>query len=92
MKDLRRFVDERLTAMHARPGMWGGTNQAFALQLLLLVEIVSEDFSCPRLLGKLFPGTNVVSNEVLDDAWARNAVDIARGELPARNEPREETP
>lgn len=83
MKDLRQFVDERLSVMHARPRMWAGSKEAFALQLLLLVEIVAEEnFDCRSLLGKLFPGTNAISNDPIDDAWARGAVEIARKELP----------
>lgn len=82
MKDLRQFVDDRLVAMHARPGMWAGSKEAFALQVALLVEIVSEDFECQRLLKKFFPGSNSIPSEQLDDAWARGIVEIARKELP----------
>lgn len=85
MKDLRQFVDDRLTAMHARPGMWAGSKEAFALQVVLLVEIVSENFECRRLLAKFFPGTNRVSSDPLDDAWARGIVEIARAALSVPN-------
>jgi len=82
MKDLRQFVEDRLTAMHARPGMWAGSKEAFALQVLLLVEIVSkDDFDKRRLLRKFFPGTNTVANEPIEDGWARHVVDTAREEL-----------
>ena len=83
MKDPRQFVDDRLVAMHAHPGMWSGSKEAFALQVMLLVEIVSDDnFEGQRLLKKFFPGTNGVTNEPIDDEWARRAVEIARKELP----------
>ena len=79
---MRPFVDDRLSAMHARPGMWAYSKEAFALQVALLVEVVSNDFSCARLLSKFFPGTNAVPKEGFDDAWARSIVEIARKELP----------
>lgn len=92
MKDarLRRFVDRRLTAMHARPSMWAGSKEAFALQVALLIEIASEDFDCQQpvkhsshaLLQKFFPGRNSVPSEPIDDAWARDVIEIARKELP----------
>ena len=79
---LRPFVDERLCAMHARPKMWAGNKESFALQVALLVEVVSSDFSCAQLLSKFFPGTNAVPTEDFDDAWAHAIIEIARKELP----------
>lgn len=79
---LRSFVDERLSAMHARPHMWATSKEGFVLQVALLVEVVSSDFSCAQLLSKFFPGTNAVPKEGFDDAWARSIVDVARKELP----------
>ena len=87
MKDLRCFVDDRLTAMYARPGMWAGSKEAFALQVTLLVEIASRlDCQQPAkahaLLQKFFPGASSVPSEQIDDTWARAVIEIARKELP----------
>lgn len=81
MKDLKQFVDSRLTAMHATPDMWAGSKESFALQVALLVEIATEDFEVHRLLKKFFPGTNRISGDPFDDEWARNIIEIARKEL-----------
>lgn len=81
MSDLRKFVDDRLTAMHDRPHLWSWSKEAFALQVMLLVEIVSGDIKNRDLLSKFFQGT-CVSNDHIDEAWARSVVEIARKELP----------
>jgi hypothetical protein len=87
VRDLRQFVEERLTAMHARPHMWAWTKEGFALQVALLVEVLAgEDFESQHLLGKLFPenkeGVVPSASGSFDDAWAHGVVEIARQELP----------
>ena len=87
MRDLRQFVEERLDAMHARPRMWAWTKEGFALQVVLLVEVLAgEDFKGQHLLGKMFPenknGDVASASGSFDDAWAHGVVEIARQELP----------
>jgi hypothetical protein len=87
MKELRQFVEDRLTAMHARPAMWAGSKEAFVLQVVLLVEVMSPDnvqWKPSHLLAKFFPGPgpNRIPDEPVDDVWARRIVEIAREELP----------
>ena len=79
----RQFAEEHLNEMHARPGMWASSKEAFVLQILLLVEIATgcDAVDLHRLLREFFPGTNAVPNEPFDDAWARQIVEIARKEL-----------
>jgi hypothetical protein len=84
MKDPRQFVDARLTAMHARPRIWAWSKEAFALQIILLIEIAlnfPEAFDAQSLLQKFLPDTTVSSKDWVDDTWARSVIEIVRKEL-----------
>lgn len=77
--DLRSFVERRLLEMRSCPHMWAWTKEGFAMQVSLLVEIVS-DADPSRFIQQIFPqGTS--GSERLDDTWACEVIDVACVEL-----------
>lgn len=88
MKDVLQFVRDRLGAMGDRPAMWASSREAFALQVVLLVDVAADEAVGSALFRTLFPGTaSTVLSEPLDDAWARHVVELARQELPVPTPP-----
>ena len=80
----REFVTKRLAAMERAPGMWASTQEAFGLQLALLVEFTELDkpdmYKTPPglVMQRIFGPGNQTSNEPLEDDWAKERVSIAR--------------
>jgi hypothetical protein len=76
------FVNWRLREMYAHPGMWASTRESFGFQLAMLVEVheLYEDKKTPQhvVLSRLFGPGNTVSQEPLDDEWARERVTMLR--------------
>lgn len=83
--DVLSFVERRLCEMLACPRTWGWSKEAFASQVTLLVEFVSDAAWSPgHFMQKLFPGETVGGEWViddLDDTWVRWVIDAAREEL-----------
>jgi hypothetical protein len=70
--DMESFVMMRLGEMGERPLMWAGSQEAFALQLVLLAEITGVT---PREAMKtLYKGPVVDCRKDLDEEWAKEAV------------------
>lgn len=76
------FVAARLKQMHERPTMWASTQEAFGLQLALLIEVheLYEDKKTPShiVMTRIFGPGNTVSHEPLDDDWAKHRVELVR--------------
>lgn len=78
------FARARFESMSDRPRMWAGTKEAFALQLVLLVEIVQLPDAMgndTHLMTKLFGPGNAVPQDALTDEWAHQSVAIIRKHL-----------
>lgn len=75
----KQFVKQRLGAMFARPEMWAASNEAFGLQLCLLVEVYQLDVEpsskipTDKLMAGLFGPGPVVKTEPLNVEWAQSA-------------------
>jgi len=74
----KQFVRKRLQEMHDRPGMWASTQEAFGLQLALLVEVYELDIEpsskMPQhvIMQRIFGPGNSVSVEPLEESWAQS--------------------
>ena len=83
---LLAFVRDRLVSMTERPRMWARKQEAFILQLALLVEIshlgTPERYNDKQqaLLEELCgPAANcAVTDDVVDEEWAARAVQTTR--------------
>lgn len=77
----REFALERLRALRARPCMWAATREAFAAQVILLLELL--DVAAVPLMQKEFrvPHTCAADRDKLiapvDDDWAHAFINEA---------------
>lgn len=84
---LEAFVEERLASMRARPLMWATTKESFGSQLLLLCDVALYPQSASvaglppvsELTQLLLGPGSAGPTDAIDDAWAVERVDLARG-------------
>lgn len=81
--DVRKFALERIAFMAARPLMWAGSREAFGLQLVLLVEIATQDGFLRAAAMRAVFGPGVTIGEGYDEAWARKATAAAKALIEA---------
>lgn len=76
--DVKAFVTKRVKLMHRAPQAWASRREAFALQLLVMLELIEiqDSFNfMARVFGE--PGTCAAQglDERVDDNWARRLIE-----------------
>lgn len=79
---LLAFVHNRLDGMAQRPRMWAATQEAFILQVTLLVEVShvggTKTFDQQKLLSSLCGGSSTVPCGPIVEEWAYETIKLAR--------------